>query len=47
MSTTLISLDQYLHTFWKPDREFVDGEIVERNLGEKDTPHGSWHWLSG
>jgi Uma2 family endonuclease len=40
MSTTLISLDQYLHTFWEPDREFVDGEIVERNLGEKD--HAAW-----
>lgn len=40
MSTTLISLDQYLHTFWRPDREFVDGEIVERNLGEKD--HAAW-----
>jgi Uma2 family endonuclease len=40
MSTTLISLDQYLHTFWDPDREFVDGEIVERNLGEKD--HAAW-----
>ena len=40
MSTTLISLDQYLHTFWEPDREFVDGEVLERNLGEKD--HAAW-----
>lgn len=40
MSTTLISLDQYLHEFWEPDREFVDGEVVERNMGEKD--HAAW-----
>lgn len=40
MSTTLISLDQYLHETWDPDREFVDGEVVERNPGEKD--HAAW-----
>jgi len=40
MSTTLISLDQYLHETWDPDREFVDGEVVERNMGEKD--HAAW-----
>lgn len=31
--TTPIEL--YLHTSYHPDREFVDGQIVERNLGEK------------
>ena len=40
MSTTLISLDQYLHETWDPDREFVDGEVIERNMGEKD--HAAW-----
>ena len=40
MSTTLISLDQYLHETWDPDREFVDGEVLERNMGEKD--HAAW-----
>ena len=35
MSTSISSLDQYLHERWSPDREYVDGEIVERNLGEK------------
>lgn len=40
MSTTLISLDQYLHGVWEPDREYVNGEVVERNRGEKD--HGAW-----
>lgn len=34
---TLVSVDEYLHTsFDGPDREYVDGRIVERNLGEKD-----------
>jgi Uma2 family endonuclease len=40
MSTTLISLEQYLHETWDPDREFVDGEVLERNMGEKD--HAAW-----
>ena len=40
MGTTLISLDYYLHETWGPDREYVDGEVVERNMGEKD--HAAW-----
>jgi Uma2 family endonuclease len=32
---TLISIEEYLDTSYSPDREYVDGEIVERNLGEK------------
>jgi Uma2 family endonuclease len=36
---TLVSVDEYLNTSYEgPDREYVDGRIVERNLGEKD--HG-------
>jgi hypothetical protein len=32
----LISADEYLRTsFDGPDREFLDGEVVERNAGEK------------
>lgn len=27
---------RYLRTNWSPDREFVDGRIEERNLGEKE-----------
>ncbi len=36
MATTpaLLSIDEYLHTSYKPDVDFVDGEIEERNLGE-------------
>jgi Uma2 family endonuclease len=34
--TTLISVDQYLHTSYSPDRDYVDGEVQKRNLGEFD-----------
>jgi Uma2 family endonuclease len=32
----LWTVREYLHTSWSPDREFVDGRIEERNLGEKE-----------
>jgi Uma2 family endonuclease len=36
---TLMSVDQYLHTtFDGADREYLDGEVVERNMGNKS--HG-------
>jgi len=40
-STTLphlISVEEYLNTTYRPDVDYVDGEIDERNLGEFD--HG-------
>ena len=36
---TLIPLQEYLRTIYEPDAEFVDGEIMERNLGEY--PHSA------
>ncbi len=33
----MTSIDDYLETDYSPDREFVDGTVVERNLGER--PH--------
>ena len=33
-STTLVSLQEYLATSYRPDCDFVDGELQERNLGE-------------
>jgi Uma2 family endonuclease len=30
----LMTLEEYLHTAYSPDCEFVDGRIEERNLGE-------------
>ena len=37
MSTVLVSLEEYLNTAYSPDREFVDGAVVERHVGER--PH--------
>ncbi len=38
-ATALISMEEYLRTNYRPDADFVDGEIVERNLGEFE--HGT------
>ena len=35
-TSTQIPLAEYLKTFYRPDREFIDGEVVERNLGTWD-----------
>jgi Uma2 family endonuclease len=35
-SRTLVSVDEYLHTNYDPDCDYVDGAIVERNVGELD-----------
>jgi Uma2 family endonuclease len=35
-TATQVPLETYLHTDYQPDREYVDGEIRERNLGEKE-----------
>lgn len=32
----LWTVREYLRTSWSPDREFVDGRIEQRNLGEKE-----------
>ncbi|MBI4875463.1 MAG: Uma2 family endonuclease [Acidobacteria bacterium] len=37
-TTTLVSVGEYLATVYDPDRDYVDGETVERNMGE--TEHG-------
>ena len=34
----LISVNEYLTTSYDPDRDYVDGVLVERNVGERD--HG-------
>ena len=36
MATTLVSLEEYLSTTYEPDREWVNGELRERNVGEFD-----------
>jgi Uma2 family endonuclease len=34
----LIPVEEYLNTTYHPDRDYIDGETQERNMGE--TPHG-------
>src|SRR5690242_922922 len=34
----LVTVEEYLHTSYRPDCDYVDGRIEERNLGEHD--HG-------
>ena len=38
-ATTLVSLEEYLRTTYRPDRDFLEGELLERNMGEQ--PHAS------
>jgi Uma2 family endonuclease len=33
-TTTLIPLEEYLRTSYEPDRDYVDGVLEERNVGE-------------
>jgi hypothetical protein len=35
-SATLISVSQYLSTTYRPDCDLIDGQLMERNLGEYD-----------
>ena len=37
MSATLIPLDKYLNTTYRPDCDYIDGEVRERNVGMR--PH--------
>lgn len=45
MATTLVSVEEYLHTAYEPDAEYVDGVIEERFLGEDG--HGAWQIALG
>jgi Uma2 family endonuclease len=38
-STTLIPVSEYLSTTYRPDRDYIDGELRERNLGEQPHSH--------
>ncbi len=39
-STTLVPIEVYLRTSYRPDVDYVDGVIEERNLGQND--HSAW-----
>ncbi len=40
MATTLVSVEEYLHSTYEPDAEYVDGVIEERPMGENR--HSAW-----
>jgi Uma2 family endonuclease len=42
-SATLIPVSEYLRASFRPDREYVDGEIRERNVGKWE--HARIQWL--
>lgn len=35
-ATTLVSLEEYLETSYRPDCDYLEGELLERNTGEWD-----------
>jgi Uma2 family endonuclease len=35
-AAALVPVEEYLRTTYRPDRDYVDGEVLERNVGEKD-----------
>jgi Uma2 family endonuclease len=35
-ATARISLEEYMATSYRPDREYIDGEVRERNMGKRD-----------
>ena len=41
----LVPISEYLNTTYRPDCDFVDGELKERNVGER--PHGSLQLILG
>jgi len=45
MKGLLIPVEEYLSTMYHPDCEYVDGVLVERNLGERD--HSRWQLMLG
>jgi hypothetical protein len=40
MATTLVSAGEYLATVYHPDCDYVDGVVLERNVGTRE--HASW-----
>lgn len=35
-AATLVPIEEYLRTTYRPDCDYVDGEVLERNVGERD-----------
>lgn len=50
VATTLVSVEEYLDSVYRPDVDFINGELLERNVGELS--HGTVQlnvasWLKG
>ena len=50
VATTLVSVEEYLDSGYRPDVDFINGELLERNVGEPS--HGTVQlnvasWLKG
>jgi Uma2 family endonuclease len=35
-TATVVALQEYLETSYRPDCEYIEGELLERNVGERD-----------
>jgi len=44
-AAALVSVQEYLSTSYSPDREYIDGVVLERNVGERD--HGKTQIVLG
>ena len=44
-TAALIPISEYLQTTYRPDLDYVDGELKERNVGEQ--PHGDLQMILG
>jgi Uma2 family endonuclease len=47
-SATQIPVSEYLDTTFRPDREYIDGEVRERNVGKWEHARIQWllaHWF--
>jgi Uma2 family endonuclease len=44
-SSVLVPVREYLQTTYRPDRDYIDGELKERNVGEQ--PHADLQMILG
>ena len=45
-ATALVPVEEYLRTTYRPDCDYVDGEVLERNVGEKDHSDCRVSWFT-
>ena len=42
---SIVSMEEYLRTSYRPDCEYIDGELRERNVGQWEHSRIQW-WLA-